>query len=109
MNFSHVRVYSHALRGCLTRSQHMNKDWISAMPEQFPAAIVRERGKPLQIVNIPRLPLDEYDAIVRVQACSICAATDTHLVDGEFPRAWCAEPPFVIGHESAGKVVSIGP
>jgi threonine dehydrogenase-like Zn-dependent dehydrogenase len=80
---------------------------MNAMPKQFPAAVVRDWGR-LEIADVPALPLGPYDAVCRIEACSICAATDTHLVDGTFPRAWSSKPPFVLGHESAGHVVAVG-
>jgi len=79
-----------------------------ALPSSFSGLIVRQWGK-AEIASLPAFPLGEYDAACRILACSICAATDTHLVDGTFPRQWCAKPPFVLGHESAGRVVEIGP
>jgi len=81
---------------------------VSGMPEKFPAAVVSDWGK-LEIRDIPSFPLGPYDAVCRIGACSICAATDTHLVDGAFPREWTPKLPFVLGHESAGRVVSVGP
>lgn len=78
------------------------------MPARFPAAVVRDWGK-LEITDIPACPVGAYDAVCRVEACSICAATDSHLIDGTFPRTWCPKPPFVLGHESAGRVVAVGP
>jgi len=80
---------------------------MSAMPERFPAAVVRDWGK-LEIADIPAFPTGPYDAVCRIEACSICAATDSHLVEGSFPRAWCSKLPFVLGHESAGHVIAVG-
>ena len=78
------------------------------MPDSFPAAVVRDWGK-LEIADVFSFPAGPYDAVCRIEACSICAATDTHLVDGTFPRAWTSKLPFVLGHESAGHIVAIGP
>ena len=78
------------------------------MPGKFPAAVVSDWGK-LEIADIPAFPLGPYDAVCRIEACSICAATDTHLVEGSFPRTWTSKLPFVLGHESAGHVVAVGP
>lgn len=81
---------------------------MTTMPSHFPAAVVREYGK-VGITDIPAFPLGPYDAVVRMLACATCAATDSHLIEGTFPRAWCAAPPFVLGHESVGRVVAVGP
>src|SRR5688572_6783121 len=81
---------------------------IPRMPAKFPGVIVRHWGK-LEIAEVPAFEMGPYDALCRIEACSICAATDTHLVEGTFPRAFVAAPPFVLGHESAGHVTAIGP
>ena len=78
----------------------------SAMPKRFAGAVVTGKGK-LEVREIPGFTPGEYDSVVRIESCSICAATDTHLVDGNFP--WRAPEPFVIGHESAGRVIAVGP
>ena len=80
----------------------------TTMPPKFPAAVVRDWGK-LEITDIPAFPLGPYDAVCRIEACSVCAATDSHLVEGAFPRAWTSKLPFVLGHESAGHLVAVGP
>ena len=77
------------------------------MPDQFPAAVVTGRGR-LEIVDVPALEVGPYDSVCRIDACSICAATDSHLVDGTFVQDWMPKWPFVLGHESAGRVVAVG-
>jgi threonine dehydrogenase-like Zn-dependent dehydrogenase len=48
-----------------------------------------------------------YDALVRMEVCGVCNSTDTKLVHGSM--YWGPPPPFLIGHESVGTVVEIGP
>lgn len=76
-----------------------------SMPSPFPGAAVTARNR-IEIVTLPGFDLGPYDALCRIEACSICAATDSHLVDGSFP--WTPAPPFVLGHESAGTVMALG-
>ena len=78
------------------------------MPDRFPAAVVTGWNK-VEVKEIPGFPIGPYDALCRIEACSTCAATDNHLIDGSFPREWFCEPPFVLGHESVGRVVEVGP
>jgi len=77
------------------------------MPDQFPAAVVTGRNR-LEVVDVPTLEVGPYDSVCQINACSICAATDSHLVDGTFVKDWMPKWPFVLGHESAGRVVEVG-
>lgn len=47
--------------------------------------------------------ITERQVLVKVAACGICG-TDRHIFHGEFD----ANPPVIIGHEYAGKVVQVG-
>jgi threonine 3-dehydrogenase len=72
-------------------------------------AVVKARPAPgaeLREVDVPRPGPGE--ALVRMQACSICG-TDKHIYKW---GAWGEErirPPLVFGHECAGEVVELGP
>ena len=69
------------------------------------AAIVPEPGR-IELVEIPEPKYGDYEARVEILACSICSGTDSHIVYGQFP--WRAYP-CVLGHESIGRVVEVGP
>lgn len=47
--------------------------------------------------------LGDFDVLVKVDTATICG-TDIHIIAGHQP----ANPPVVLGHEFAGKVVSVG-
>jgi len=78
-----------------------------SMPATFPGAVVTGPGR-LELCDLPALEPGPYDCVCRIEACSICAATDTHIIDGSFPAAWLPAVPFVLGHESAGRVTAVG-
>jgi len=50
-----------------------------------------------------------YEALVRTTAFSICNATDTHLRDCRLMGATADRCPFLLGHESVGDVIELGP
>jgi alcohol dehydrogenase, propanol-preferring len=68
------------------------------------AAVLRAFGAPLSIeeVDDPRPGPD--DAVIKVRACGI-DGTDLKLLDG---FGYTPELPFIMGHEAAGTVESIG-
>lgn len=69
------------------------------------AAVVIEPGK-LEVMEVPEVQPNEYQALVRILFCSICNATDRHLLDGVFPSV--NKYPGILGHESVGEVVRVG-
>lgn len=69
------------------------------------AAIVPQPGS-IQLLEIPEPEYGDYEALVEIIACSICSGTDSHIVYDQFP--WRAYP-CVLGHESIGRVVAVGP
>ena len=68
------------------------------------AAVLREPGDPVEILDVDLAPPQEGEALIRIAACGVCAS-DLHVVDGDLP-----EPlPIVLGHEASGVVVDTGP
>ena len=68
------------------------------------AAVLREVGRPVEILDVELAPPQEGEVLVRIAACGVCAS-DLHVVDGDLP-----EPlPLVLGHEASGVVVDTGP
>ena len=51
------------------------------------------------------LPIDDRDAIVRVDATTICG-TDLHILKGDVPEV---TPGRILGHEAVGTIVEAGP
>ena len=70
------------------------------------AAIVEKPGV-LAVRDIPRPEVGEYDALCDLLYGATCSGTDLHLIEGSFP--WPVTYPTVIGHESIGRVVEVGP
>ncbi len=73
------------------------------------AAIVNEAGS-LRIEQVPEPRINEYQALVRVKAASICNSTDTQILTGRFPVDWLDGQgyPGILGHEGVGEVVEVG-
>jgi L-iditol 2-dehydrogenase len=70
------------------------------------AAIV-ERPGTLVVREIPRPAVGEYGVLCRLLYGATCTGTDQHLIHGRFP--WPPKYPTVLGHESIGRVVEVGP
>ena len=71
--------------------------------QQVRGVVARAKGEPvtLETVNVPDPGPGE--AVVRVQACGVCH-TDLHYREGGIND----EFPFLLGHEAAGTVESVG-
>lgn len=69
------------------------------------AAVVREFGQPLAIEELSVPAPGPGELLVEVMACGVCH-TDLHAADGDWPVK--PAPPFVPGHETAGRVVALG-
>ena len=68
--------------------------------------ILKEFGAPLVWEGVPEpAKLGPRDALVESKANGLCA-TDLKLIDGAFKST---KPPLLLGHESAGVVVEVGP
>ena len=69
------------------------------------AAVVEGAGV-LKVWDVPEPVINEYQALVKIKACSICNGTDGKIVDGKL--AFIKDYPAILGHESVGEVVEIG-
>lgn len=67
------------------------------------AALLREYGKPLEIVDVELAPLAPHQVRVRVAASGVCHS-DLSVAQGKLPFP----PPCVLGHEGAGVVEEVG-
>ncbi|MBV8332874.1 MAG: alcohol dehydrogenase AdhP [Candidatus Eremiobacteraeota bacterium] len=76
------------------------------MQKTMKAAVVSEFGAPLRIDELPVPTPGAGELLVEVMACGVCH-TDLHAAEGDWPVK--PAPPFVPGHETAGRVVGIGP
>ena len=73
------------------------------------ALVVPQPGT-IQIENVPEPQINEYQALVRIKAASICNSTDTQILTGRFPMDWLdgQQYPGILGHEGVGEVVKLG-
>ena len=69
-------------------------------------AAVVEKPNVLKVMEIPEPEMGEYDALCEILYGAICTGTDLHLIDGSLPFAAF---PAVLGHESTGRVIAVGP
>src|SRR6476646_4839720 len=73
------------------------------MPQQVQGVIARSKGAPVELVDIVIPDPGPNDVVVRIQACGVCH-TDLTYRDGGIND----EFPFLLGHEAAGTVESVG-
>lgn len=73
------------------------------------ALVVPEPGT-ARVENVPEPQINDYQALVRVKAASICNSTDTQILTGRFPMDWLdgQQYPGILGHEGVGEVVKVG-
>jgi S-(hydroxymethyl)mycothiol dehydrogenase len=73
------------------------------MAQQVRGVIARSKGAPVEIETIVVPDPGPGEAVVEVQACGVCH-TDLHYREGGIND----EFPFLLGHEAAGVVESVG-
>lgn len=71
------------------------------------AAVVEGPGL-VRVRELPEPEIGEYEARCEQLFGSVCAGTDTHLVEGHPPFCHWMKPPYILGHESVGRVVEVG-
>ncbi len=73
------------------------------MPQQVQGVIARSKNAPVEKVTINVPDPGPGEAVVKVQACGVCH-TDLHYVQGGIGDDY----PYLLGHEAAGIVESVG-
>ncbi len=73
------------------------------MPQTVRGVIARSKGAPVTVENIVIPDPGPGEAVVDIQACGVCH-TDLHYREGGIND----EFPFLLGHEAAGIVESVG-
>jgi S-(hydroxymethyl)mycothiol dehydrogenase len=73
------------------------------MPQQVNGVISRAKGAPVELVTINIPDPGPGEAVVKVQACGVCH-TDLHYKEGGIGEDY----PYLLGHEAAGVVESVG-
>ena len=74
------------------------------MAHQVQGVVAETRGAPVKLTTINVPDPGPGEALVRVQACGVCH-TDLHYREGAINDDF----PFLLGHEAAGVVESVGP
>jgi S-(hydroxymethyl)mycothiol dehydrogenase len=74
------------------------------MPQQVRGVIARAKGEPVSIETIVIPDPGPGEVVVDIQACGVCH-TDLHYREGGIGD----EFPYLLGHEAAGVVESVGP
>ena len=74
------------------------------MPCDVRAVVAMAKGAPVEVVTVVVPDPGPGETVVRVQACGVCH-TDLHYREGGISD----EFPFLLGHEAAGVVESVGP
>ena len=73
------------------------------MTDSFRGVVAPGKGKPVELVDVLVPAAGPGEARVRVQACGVCH-TDLHYREGGINDDF----PFLLGHEAAGVVESVG-
>src|SRR3954471_5294195 len=73
------------------------------MSQQVRGVIARAKGAPVEVTTIVVPDPGPGEAVVKVQACGVCH-TDLHYREGGINDDY----PFLLGHEAAGVVESVG-
>ena len=74
------------------------------MPQQVRGVVAHSKGAPVSVETIIIPDPGPGEAVVKVQACGVCH-TDLHYREGAINDDF----PFLLGHEAAGVVESVGP
>lgn len=74
------------------------------MASQVRAVVAMAKGEPVSLVTIVVPDPGPGEVVVRIQACGVCH-TDLHYREGAIND----EFPFLLGHEAAGVVETVGP
>jgi S-(hydroxymethyl)mycothiol dehydrogenase len=73
------------------------------MPQEVRGVVARAKGEPVSIETIVIPDPGPGEAVVKIQACGVCH-TDLHYREGGINDDF----PFLLGHEAAGIVESVG-
>lgn len=70
------------------------------------AAVTDGKGK-VWLADVPMPAVEAYQCLCKIQACATCTGTDRKHIEGTLP--WQQDYPGILGHESVGRVVEVGP
>jgi len=69
------------------------------------AAVVEGPGR-LIVREVPMPEVGPYQALVKIEACSLCNSTDLKIIERHFVSQ--IPVPLILGHESVGTIVELG-
>jgi threonine dehydrogenase-like Zn-dependent dehydrogenase len=75
------------------------------MPATMQALVVTAPGQ-MEVREVATPRINSYQALVRIEICGVCNSTDHKLIEGTMH--WAPPFPFVLGHESVGRVIEVG-
>ncbi len=70
------------------------------------AAIVEKPGV-LTVREVPTPAPGDYEVLCALLYGATCTGTDQHIIHGRMP--WPIDYPAILGHESVGRVIAVGP
>jgi len=71
-------------------------------------ALVKETAAPgFKLKDVPEPKIRDDEVLIRVRRAGVCG-TDVHIYDWDAWASGRCKPPFIVGHEFAGEVVSAG-
>ncbi len=70
-------------------------------------AVAAFGGGIVKVVDIPMPELNEYECLVRIDACGLCSSTDLKISKNESADL-PVKFPTILGHEGVGTVISLG-
>ena len=72
-------------------------------------AAVVEKYNSLVVRELPEPKAGDYEVLCELLYGATCTGTDSHLLKGHAPFCHWVKTPFILGHESVGRVVKLGP
>ncbi|NLL53331.1 MAG: alcohol dehydrogenase catalytic domain-containing protein [Peptococcaceae bacterium] len=75
------------------------------VPKTCKAAVLPDYGKPLEIREVTIPEVQDGGILVKVEMAGICGS-DLHIMNGNLGIK--APPPFIMGHETIGRIVKLG-
>lgn len=80
-----------------------NPAMASSLPKTFKAIVIKEKGAPLELQELPLKQPGPGEVLVKVLACGVCHS-DCFEQNGLLKNSW----PIVPGHEIVGDVAAVG-
>jgi S-(hydroxymethyl)mycothiol dehydrogenase len=85
------------------KETHFESSVEESMPQTVRGVVAKAKGEPVSIESIVIPDPGPFDVVVKISACGVCH-TDLHYREGGIND----EFPFLLGHEAAGVVETVG-